>query len=98
MTHAYVGFYSPLSERTGLNLALPCRLAVVLISRMIFNLREAGTEVCEGTEEWRNRIDRSIKLEIMRFRVPTELLHSDDGDSELAHDGLGESEHYSLSL
>jgi len=46
-------------------------LAVALISRMIFNLREVGTEVYEGTEEWRSRVEKSTKL--MEFRVPTDI-------------------------
>ncbi len=27
---------------------------------MIFNLREVGTEVCEGTTEWRSRVEREV--------------------------------------
>ncbi len=38
---------------------------------MIFNLREAGTEVYEGTMEWHSRIEREIAT--MRFRVPTTI-------------------------
>ncbi len=34
------------------------RLSVILVSRMIFNLREVGTEIHEGTMEWHGRIER----------------------------------------
>ena len=37
---------------------------------MIFNLREAGTEVYEGTEEWRSRIERTTRN--MNFRTVTD--------------------------
>jgi len=37
-------------------------------------LREAGTEICEGTEEWRSRIEREVGD--IRFRVPT-TIHED---------------------
>jgi len=41
---------------------------------MTFNLREAGTEVCEGTEEWRSRIEQPESTKYsMRFHVPTAL-------------------------
>jgi len=52
-------------------------LSVILVSRMIFNLREAGTEVYEGTEEWRSRIEREVRS--IRFRVPT-TIHEDSLD------------------
>ncbi len=45
---------------------------------MIFNLREAGTEVYEGTMEWRSRVEREV--EAMRFRVPT-TIRDDASDS-----------------
>jgi len=35
-------------------------LSVILVSRMIFNLREVGTQIGEGTEEWRSRIERGV--------------------------------------
>ncbi len=41
---------------------------------MIFNLREVGTEVYEGTMEWHSRIEREVPT--MRFRVPT-TIHDD---------------------
>ncbi len=59
------------------------RLSVILISRMIFNLREAGTEVYEGTMEWRSRIERETA--IMRFHVPTTI--RDDVSDSLDEEG-----------
>jgi len=66
-------------------------LSAILASRMIFNLREAGTEIYEGTEEWRSRIERTTRD--MRFHVPTtvregsvevqENLESWNGDVEV---------------
>ncbi len=49
---------------------------------MVFNLREAGTEVYEGTKEWHSRIEREV--ESMQFRVPTTIFDgpSDFGDNE----------------
>ncbi len=45
---------------------------------MIFNLREGGgTEVYEGTTEWRSRVEREVAT--MRFRVPT-TIHGDASD------------------
>ncbi len=38
---------------------------------MIFNLRDVGTEIYEGTEEWRSRVEREVAT--MRFRVPTTI-------------------------
>ncbi len=68
---------------------------------MIFNLREAGTEVCEGTTEWRSRVEREV--EAMRFRVPT-TIHDDASDS-LGNEGdNGEAgngcprKHFSLEI
>lgn len=39
-----------------------CRLSTILVSRMIFNLREAGTEIYEGTHEWRSRLEQASAL------------------------------------
>ncbi len=36
---------------------------------MIFNLREAGTEIYEGTEAWRSRVEREVMSTDMQFRV-----------------------------
>jgi len=54
---------------SGTNCELTHALSVILVSRMIFNLREVGSEVYEGTEEWRSRVEREVAS--MRFRVPT---------------------------
>jgi len=43
---------------SGTNSEMTHVLSVILVSRMIFNLREAGTEVHEGTMEWHSRIER----------------------------------------
>ncbi len=38
---------------------------------MIFNLREAGTEVHEGTKEWHSRIEReTATMQFQQFRIP----------------------------
>ncbi len=61
---------------------------------MIFNLREVGTEVYEGTEEWRSRVEREVTS--MRFRVPTTVHDgaSDfmDGSSSDGGSGAGGSD------
>ncbi|KLO16166.1 hypothetical protein SCHPADRAFT_938076 [Schizopora paradoxa] len=41
---------------SGTNSEMPHALSAILVSRMIFNLREAGTELHESTLEWRSRI------------------------------------------
>ena len=38
---------------------------------MIFNLRDAGAKILEGTEDWRSRLERDVAS--VRFRVPTDL-------------------------
>ncbi len=50
---------------------------------MIFNLREAGTEVYEGTMEWQSRVEREVAT--MRFRVPITI--RDDASDFLANEG-----------
>lgn len=42
-------------------------MSTILVARMVFNLREAGTEVYEGTEEWRSRIEWSSELPIVTY-------------------------------
>jgi len=56
---------------SGTNSELTHALSVILVSRMIFNLREAGTEIYEGTEEWRSRVEGTMKG--MQFRIPTTI-------------------------
>jgi len=46
---------------SGTNSELTHAFSAIFVSRMIFNLREAGTEIYEGTEEWRSRIERASK-------------------------------------
>jgi len=45
---------------SGTNSEMTHVLSVILVSRMIFNLREAGTQIDGGTEEWRSRIEREV--------------------------------------
>jgi len=45
---------------SGTNSEMTHVLSVIFVSRMIFNLRDAGTQICEGTEEWRSRIEREV--------------------------------------
>jgi len=63
--------------RVGTSNELTPAFCVILASRMIFNLREVGTEIYEGTEEWRSRVERSIQ-----FRVPTSARENSTQDSE----------------
>ncbi len=62
---------------------------MILVSRMIFNLRDVGTEIYEGTEEWRSRVEREVAT--MRFRVPTTVHDSASGfvDSSSSEGGGG---------
>ncbi len=55
---------------------------------MVFNLREVGTEVFEGTTEWRSRVERGVVT--MRFRVPTAIRDdaSDFRDDEGGNGGF----------
>jgi len=62
---------------SGTNSEMTHALSAILVSRMVFNLREAGTEVYEGTKEWHSRIEREV--ESMQFRVPTTIC---DGPSD----------------
>ncbi|KLO08480.1 hypothetical protein SCHPADRAFT_607323 [Schizopora paradoxa] len=54
---------------SGTNSELTHALSVVFVSRMIFNLREVGTEINEGTDAWRSRVEQEEAS--IRFRVPT---------------------------
>ncbi|KLO16171.1 hypothetical protein SCHPADRAFT_223901 [Schizopora paradoxa] len=42
---------------SGTNSEMTHALSAILVSRMVFNLREAGTELQESTSEWRSRIE-----------------------------------------
>jgi len=61
---------------SGTNGELTHAMSAIFVSRMVFNLREAGTEIYEGTEEWRSRIERSTGDRDMQFRIPTSI-HED---------------------
>ncbi|KLO16168.1 hypothetical protein SCHPADRAFT_938078 [Schizopora paradoxa] len=54
---------------SGTNSELTHALSVIFISRMVFNLREVGTEVCEGTTQWRARIEPEFST--IQLHVPT---------------------------
>ncbi|KLO16182.1 hypothetical protein SCHPADRAFT_224874 [Schizopora paradoxa] len=56
---------------SGTNSELTHSLSVILVSRMIFNLRDAGAKILEGTEDWRSRLERDVAS--VRFRVPTDI-------------------------
>ena len=49
---------------------------------MIFNLREAGTEVHEGTQEWCNRVERTSAPGPIIFRSRSRGEIEDDLDVE----------------
>jgi len=51
---------------------------------MIFNLLEVGTEVYEGTEEWRSRVERTMGE--MQFHVPTTIR---EGSEQIQEDWNG---------
>jgi len=68
---------------SGTNSELTHALSAILVSRMIFNLREAGTEVYEGTKEWHSRVERNVMVKDMRFRIPPKV--SED-DAEIQED------------
>ncbi|KLO16164.1 hypothetical protein SCHPADRAFT_223269 [Schizopora paradoxa] len=53
----------------GTNTELVHAISVIIVSRMVFNLREAGTDIHEGTMEWHSRLEREVTA--MRFRVPS---------------------------
>ncbi|KLO16186.1 hypothetical protein SCHPADRAFT_225156 [Schizopora paradoxa] len=53
---------------SGTNNEMTHALSTILVSRMIFNLREVGTEVYEGTMEWRSRLERISAHESIVFR------------------------------
>jgi len=53
---------------SGTNSEMTHALSAILVSRMIFNLREAGTEAREGTMEWHSRMAR--ESETMQFGDP----------------------------
>ncbi|KLO16173.1 hypothetical protein SCHPADRAFT_938080 [Schizopora paradoxa] len=47
---------------SGTNSEMTHALSAILVSRMVFNLREVGTELQESTSEWRSRIEgRSLR-------------------------------------
>ncbi len=54
---------------------------------MVFNLREVGTEVFEGTTEWRSRIEREVAT--MQFRVPTTIRDNASDSSDYEGDNAG---------
>lgn len=74
---------------SGTNCELTHALSVILVSRMIFNLRDVGTEIYEGTGEWRSRIEREVAS--MRFRVPTTIHDGSSGfmDRDGRDGGIG---------
>jgi len=74
---------------SGTNSELTHALSVILVSRMIFNLRDVGTEIYEGTGEWRSRIEREVAS--MRFRVPTTIHDGSSGfmDRDGRDGGIG---------
>ncbi len=45
---------------------------------MIFNLREAGTEICEGSEERRSRIEHSSTMHLKVLNPPSFVVHQFD--------------------
>ncbi|KLO16187.1 hypothetical protein SCHPADRAFT_225196 [Schizopora paradoxa] len=52
---------------SGTNNEITHALSTILVLRMIFNLREAGTEVYEGTHEWRSRMEHIPVRESIAF-------------------------------
>lgn len=56
---------------------------------MVFNLREAGTEVYEGTTEWHSRIEREVAT--MRYRIPP-TIRTNSSDSLESSDAYNDSE------
>ncbi len=51
---------------------------------MVFNLREAGTDIHEGTMEWHSRIDReTATMQWQQFRVPKTTDISDSSSDSL---------------
>jgi len=80
---------------SGTNSEITHALSAILVSRMIFNLRDVGTELYEGTEEWRSRIEREVAS--MRFQAPTTIHDGStssflDGSSSDGGSGVGGSE------
>ncbi|KLO16185.1 hypothetical protein SCHPADRAFT_938091 [Schizopora paradoxa] len=63
----YIGILFVVSS--GTNSEMTHALSAILVSRMIFNLREAGTEIYEGTEEWRSRLECISVRDPIAFRV-----------------------------
>ncbi|KLO04809.1 hypothetical protein SCHPADRAFT_947425 [Schizopora paradoxa] len=57
---------------SGTNSEMTHVLSVVFVPRMIFNLRDLGTEISEGTDAWRTRVEQEEAS--IRFRVPTTIL------------------------
>jgi len=60
---------------SGTNCEMTHAISVVLVSRMVFNLREAGTEVYESTEDWRKR---EWSLKTIQFDAPSSDSHDED--------------------
>lgn len=99
VTHAYISFWilaNPDQDTLIIDFfPKTFRLSVILVSRMIFNLREAGTEIHEGTMEWHSRIEREGGT-TLRFCVPTtdssDFWHNDseggNGGAEIAHEHI----------
>jgi len=67
---------------SGTNSEITHALSAILVSRMIFNLRDVGTELYEGSAEWRSRVEREVAS--MRFHAPS-TIH--DGSTSSFLDG-----------
>ncbi|KLO16160.1 hypothetical protein SCHPADRAFT_223085 [Schizopora paradoxa] len=74
---------------SGTNNEMTHVLSVVFVSRMIFGLRDLGTEITEGTDAWRTRVEQEEAT--IRFRVPTTVL-SQSSDFPNDSDTHGSSE------
>ncbi|KLO12431.1 hypothetical protein SCHPADRAFT_941253 [Schizopora paradoxa] len=71
---------------SGTNSELTHALSVVLISRMIFNLREVGTEIYESTRKWRSRIEHSTDTMELGGPNDSEFLIINREESETVED------------
>jgi len=68
---------------SGTNCELTRALAVALVSRMIFNLREIGTEAYESAAHWRSGRLGEMSLGSMQFDAPGDVdAGSNDGGEE----------------
>jgi len=73
---------------SGTNSEMTHALSVILVSRMLFNLREAGTDVHEGTKEWHSRIERkTATMQLQQSRILETTGNRDDLSDSL--DDLG---------